>query len=762
MKKSILLLLFVLFNVTLYAQEVKVSKRATGFQAVSDKALKVTDYFAVPFGFSPSFPSFVPDTVKTGSLFYVEGNGLQVFNGTTWVNVSSIDTTTYTFTNGLQKTSGTNVQLGGYYSGAVTLTGSTNSDYISLMGNSTTGFMLSNFTSDAVYFVIDGVGSHVGNSRLEVDYNEITLNNARSGLWDNTLTVGSLGISIEGLPARYVADYSSVIRLHPNDLTSTKAVILIADSIKATISGASGTVTSIATGFGLTGGTITTTGTLKVDTSAIQTIDDFFPKGDTRYYKSSNPSGFITSSSLPTFSNGLTLSSGVAKLGGTISATTTITQGVNIMQFTGTGSVNSTSFSIQPDFNISDDAQIIISATNTTNHAGATIGLKNTGATFGYVNSSSQNQNINFAGGFELVTDAIKTTGLVNVADYSTNIRLQPNALTTSKTVKLIADSVKATISSSLTAGRGILIPSTAIILDTTQNYNWLKAQTITKNSLSTTSTDGFILQNTTASTSSVTVQYSPRQRFIAHAWNTTITAADNQIDFINELRPTSSLTPGGSLVWSKRVSTSGSGSFIDILSLRDDGLLTVAGSVVSAGSFTTTVGTVNGVGVTATSYFLGPGIGVNPNNTEFFIGQARTFSVAGTAIGFNMGTASNSSGIYKYIDMSQTLNQNSTAGYTILGGIITETGIGSGAKNIQDWVVGSTHVFTVDHLGGIVSGATIQPHVYTVSGLPAAGSAGRTAYVTDATAPTYLGTLIGGGTTGTPVVDNGTAWVSY
>lgn len=48
----------------------------------------------------------------------------------------------------------------------------------------------------------------------------------------------------------------------------------------------------------------------------------------------------------------------------------------------------------------------------------------------------------------------------------------------------------------------------------------------------------------------------------------------------------------------------------------------------------------------------------------------------------------------------------------------------------------------------------------YTVSTLPA-GTTGMMAYVTDATSPTFLGTLTGGGSTKTPVFYNGTAWVA-
>lgn len=49
----------------------------------------------------------------------------------------------------------------------------------------------------------------------------------------------------------------------------------------------------------------------------------------------------------------------------------------------------------------------------------------------------------------------------------------------------------------------------------------------------------------------------------------------------------------------------------------------------------------------------------------------------------------------------------------------------------------------------------------YTVSTLPV-GSIGDRAYVTDATAPTYLGAITGGGSVVCPVFYNGTAWVSH
>lgn len=56
------------------------------------------------------------------------------------------------------------------------------------------------------------------------------------------------------------------------------------------------------------------------------------------------------------------------------------------------------------------------------------------------------------------------------------------------------------------------------------------------------------------------------------------------------------------------------------------------------------------------------------------------------------------------------------------------------------------------------------QLDVYAVNTLPVAPTAviGQMAYVTDATAPTYLGALVGGGAVKCPVFFNGTAWVSH
>jgi hypothetical protein len=60
-----------------------------------------------------------------------------------------------------------------------------------------------------------------------------------------------------------------------------------------------------------------------------------------------------------------------------------------------------------------------------------------------------------------------------------------------------------------------------------------------------------------------------------------------------------------------------------------------------------------------------------------------------------------------------------------------------------------------------VISTATVRLKGYTVATLPA-GTQGDTAFVTDALAPTYLGTIVGGGAIVTPVFFNGTNWVAH
>ena len=69
-----------------------------------------------------------------------------------------------------------------------------------------------------------------------------------------------------------------------------------------------------------------------------------------------------------------------------------------------------------------------------------------------------------------------------------------------------------------------------------------------------------------------------------------------------------------------------------------------------------------------------------------------------------------------------------------------------------------------IDGTNGFTTPALTTPFLnssgYTVATLPAAGSAGRRAYVTNALLPSYGASVAGGGSVVISVFDNGIIWI--
>jgi hypothetical protein len=110
----------------------------------------------------------------------------------------------------------------------------------------------------------------------------------------------------------------------------------------------------------------------------------------------------------------------------------------------------------------------------------------------------------------------------------------------------------------------------------------------------------------------------------------------------------------------------------------------------------------------------------------------------------------------------ASSINQGAgggAGGCSLVGGIVSCSNLSAVSA-----VSGSTASFTTITGSGVVTGGTLRTSsAFTVGTLPAAGAGtrGRRAYVTDATAPTFMGPLVGGGAVVTPVFDNGVAWVA-
>lgn len=202
-------------------------------------------------------------------------------------------------------------------------------------------------------------------------------------------------------------------------------------------------------------------------------------------------------------------------------------------------------------------------------------------------------------------------------------------------------------------------------------------------------------------------------------------------------------------------------------------GALRVAGGVGVAGAIWAGSATASGAdaesSVNAASFLstrVSNTAGIAPSNT---LRRGR-----GTAVGSPSTVAQNDElGRFAFSGYSGSAY---TVGTVIIGTVIEPTpGAAAFGTRTAFWQcpTGSATVselFRLEHATGasmfganpvIDNNRLHRFRVYTVATLPAAGTAGRRAAVSDATAPTYLGALVGGGAVSCSVHDNGAAWVS-
>lgn len=99
---------------------------------------------------------------------------------------------------------------------------------------------------------------------------------------------------------------------------------------------------------------------------------------------------------------------------------------------------------------------------------------------------------------------------------------------------------------------------------------------------------------------------------------------------------------------------------------------------------------------------------------------------------------------------MASTINASTTLG-------LQSTADTSGVLQLQ---TASTTAISIDASQNSVFTGWIQFPVYTVAALPAAGTKGRRAFVSNALTPVALSTVVGGGAITVPVYDNGTNWI--
>jgi len=102
---------------------------------------------------------------------------------------------------------------------------------------------------------------------------------------------------------------------------------------------------------------------------------------------------------------------------------------------------------------------------------------------------------------------------------------------------------------------------------------------------------------------------------------------------------------------------------------------------------------------------------------------------------------------------MASTISAGTTTGTAL-----NMSGDTSGSLVLQ--TNGTTTALTLDSSQNATFVGWVKMPVYTVATLPAAGTAGRRAFVNNALTPVALSTVVGGGALTVPVFDNGTNWI--
>lgn len=142
------------------------------------------------------------------------------------------------------------------------------------------------------------------------------------------------------------------------------------------------------------------------------------------------------------------------------------------------------------------------------------------------------------------------------------------------------------------------------------------------------------------------------------------------------------------------------------------------------------------------------------PAASTYTFGDADAAAPASQTLSVQNVSAGNTNNSGAVFNIQGSLSNGSGAG----GDIVLKTTLSTAASGTQNTAAVSLTLKAGTQR--VVASAPVGLPQYTVATLPA-GVEGDMAYVTDATSPTYLGTLTGTGGVVCPVFFNGTAWVS-
>lgn len=243
---------------------------------------------------------------------------------------------------------------------------------------------------------------------------------------------------------------------------------------------------------------------------------------------------------------------------------------------------------------------------------------------------------------------------------------------------------------------------------------NTFTAAQTNSQAVAATSTDGHVLETTTAATVGAQ-KWSPRIRWKGFGWKTNATAASQAVEFAAEVQPVQgAAAPTGN--WVLKASIDG-GAYLNVMTISSAGLLTIPDSLTMTG------------------------------------GALTAFNV----VAQNLLTAGSGAG-YAQLSSTRGYNVGSALGYNF-----SSTTDGNATPDAR-WQRKQAKVVELnDTTAGSYVGTALLLGPMTVAQLPtaAAGLAGARATVNDALGPTWGTALTGGGAVVCSALCTGAAWVA-
>lgn len=257
------------------------------------------------------------------------------------------------------------------------------------------------------------------------------------------------------------------------------------------------------------------------------------------------------------------------------------------------------------------------------------------------------------------------------------------------------------------------------------------------------TSTDGIVLA-TTATATAGAQKWSPRLRWSGSGWKTNATAAAQVVDWIAELQPVQGTTaPTGKWALSGQVN---GGAYTEAFSVDLLGNITTGNGVATTGNIT----------IPRASFLKFASSSQIYSDINAQSGAIQFLNLAGNACWGTAHPAGINTFATGYFGFSNTSNATGSADTALYRNA-------SGVVEINNGTAGTFRDLKLRNLlAGGGNGSYVQTPSMTVANLASAATAGAgaRAFVTDATATTFLSVVAGGGANKVPVVSDGTNWL--